>query len=477
MTAAIARSALSNVAPGRRKLNLYDEGIASLKPGDFAWLEGLEVIRLDGNRLATLPAGLFDGMSALETLELQDNALTSLPARLFAELGNLKTLRLSDNALTAVPKEMLAGPSKLKRLELGDNALAAGSIADGAFEELKSLTTLGLGGNPGADSFKAGADAGAGRRLSAGEVVTLGGEGTGTGPWGSNVRYRWTQTDGADNAATTVTLSAADVAAPSFTAPVLASAATVKLTLTVTGRGSGDSAASSTATFAIRPLAVTDVSIVSVPQADDTYRAGETIEVAVIFGDTVLVDTAGGTPAIEIDLFNTERSGSAGSNAVAGYARGSGTNRLVFAYTVKTADDDGYRRSLDRSAATTSRSSGGTIASVFGARALLPHDSVDGSSSHKVDGSTAALEGGVCERTPQVRDALVAKVATASDCSQVSKGDLAALRGELDLRPTTTGSTMTGLKAGDFRDLSGLSLLRAETATGCATSRPGRSTR
>ena len=218
-----------------------------------------------------------------------------------------------------------------------------------------------------------------------------------------------------------MTLSAADVPAPSFTAPVLASAATVKLTLTVTGRGSGDSAASSTATFAIRPLAVTDVSIVSVPQADDTYRAGETIEVAVIFGDTVLVDTAGGTPAIEIDFNTSARSGAAV------YARGSGTNRLVFAYTVVAEDED--TDGLSIAGGDNLALGGGTIASVFGARALLPHDSVV--SSHKVDGGSAALEGGVCERTPQVRDALVAKVAAASDCSQVTKDPIwMALRGE-----------------------------------------------
>ena len=98
----------------------------------------------------------------------------------------------------------------------------------------------------------------------------------------------------------TVTLSATDVPRPTFTVPVLNSGATVKLTLTVTVRpfGSDGSSASSTATFTILPLAVTDVSIVSIPQAADTYRENETIEVAATFGDTVLVDTAGGRPTI-----------------------------------------------------------------------------------------------------------------------------------------------------------------------------------
>ena len=39
---------------------------------------------------------------------------------------------------------------------------------------------------------------------------------------------------------------------------------------------------------------------------------------------------------------------------------------------------------------------------------MLGHDAVAADAAHKVDGSTPALTGGVCERTPQVRDALVA---------------------------------------------------------------------
>ena len=42
-------------------------------------------------------------------------------------------------------------------------------------------------------------------------------------------------------------------------------------------------------------------------------------------------------------------------------------------------------------------------------RPLLGHDAVAADAAHMVDGSTAALTGGVCDRTPQVRDALVAK--------------------------------------------------------------------
>ena len=70
---------------------------------------------------------------------------------------------------------------------------------------------------------------------------------------------------------------------------------------------------------------------------------------------------------------------------------------------------------------------GGTIAGSHGV-ALLGHDAVAADAAHMVDGSgDPALTGGVCDRTPQVRDALVA-AAQANDaavtlCSQVGDDD------------------------------------------------------
>ena len=59
---------------------------------------------------------------------------------------------------------------------------------------------------------------------------------------------------------------------------------------------------------------------------------------------------------------------------------------------------------------------GGTIVDGYGGAAALGHDAVAADAAHRVDGEKEALTGGVCERTPQVRDALVAAVAGASDC-------------------------------------------------------------
>ena len=69
---------------------------------------------------------------------------------------------------------------------------------------------------------------------------------------------------------------------------------------------------------------------------------------------------------------------------------------------------------------------GGTIVDAQGGAAALGHDAVAADAAHRVDGSTAAPTGGVCERTPQVRDALVAAAqandAAVTDCSQRGRG-------------------------------------------------------
>ena len=295
------------------------------------------------------------------------------------------------------------------------NRLAAGSLPDGVFESLTKLTMASVP-RPAiraSTAFKPAADAGAGGTLTAGETVTLGGPGTSGGPWGSNVTHAWTQTDGDDMAVSTVTLSATDVAKPGFTVPVLAAATDVKMKLAVGGRGGAAYSSTSTAEFTIRALAPTAVAVISKPIADSTYKQGETIEIAVTFGDRVLVDTSLGTPGLTLSV------GVAGPRA--SYVRGSGTNRLVFAYTVGTAhtDTDGIAIVANRLVLR-----GGVIASLFGAAAILDHDAVAAQSGHKVDGSMThsfSLTDGVCGRTAQIRDKLVDLVkvndSTVTDCS------------------------------------------------------------
>ena len=320
-------------------------GLTSVAAGDFAGLSGITGLSLGGSGIETLPAGRLDGLGLLTALGLQ--------------VG-----------LTHLPKEYFRGLGGLTGLNLSGNRLAAGGLPDGIFEPLTKLTGIDLTGNPGSASFKPIADAGPGGTLSAGQTVTLGGPGTSGGPWGSNVDYEWGQLDGSDNPESTVTLSATDAARPSFMVPALASATGIKLALVVIGKGDVDLLyrTFSEAEFTIRGLAPTGLAVVSEPvDGTETYRQGETIEVAVTFGDRVLVDTSLGTPTLTLVV--------GAAAPLASYVRGSGTNRLVFEYTVAAVhtDSDGISALADRLIP-----KGGVIASVYGAPAILTHTALGG---------------------------------------------------------------------------------------------------
>ena len=387
------------------ELRLVNQGIEALKPGDFAGLSGRDGPLLDDNALSALPAGIFDGLGAVINLGLTNNR----------------------------PR--------------------AGSLPDRVFEPLTSMTTLDLRSNPGFASFLPLADAGADLVLDAGETATLGGPGG--GPWGTNAGHRWVEVDADGNevadAARAEGLAAADVARPGFTAPALAEERVLRYRFTVQGRGWAYNRpavgyrASDTVAVTVRAApAVTAVALTSAPRAGATYREGERIEVSVTFAAPVTVT---GKPRIRLRL-------DSGVVQVP-YARQAGPAVLVFSYLVTSGAMDADGVEVDADAIVLS---GGTIIGAHGVAAMLGHDAVAADAAHMVDGSTPALTGGVCERTPQVRDALVAHAqgrdAAVTDCSKVTETHLAAVR-LLNLEDPG----MTALKAGDFEGLTGVETL------------------
>ena len=134
--------------------------------------------------------------------------------------------------------------------------------------------------------------------------------------------------------------------------------------------------------------AIAEVSVTSEPQTDDgaggrVYGLGENIELTVRFDEAVTVT---GTPVFGFSL--TDENAQSGNIVLATYARGSGTDRLVFAYRVRQGDSDdngiyiwSNRLSLD----------GGTIRNAFDHDANLEHEAGPGSlSDHRVDGGLAS---------------------------------------------------------------------------------------
>ena len=379
-------------------LRLESLGIAALKPGDFAGLSGVTDLFLSDNLLSALPAGVFDGLDAVTSLNLFYNALV------------------------------------------------VGSLEDGVFEPLTRLFQLDLSDNPGSASFVPKADAGADLVLRAGESATLGGPGTGGGPWGTNVDYAWVEVDADDNPVADADraegLSGETAREARFTAPALAAERAVRYRLAVQGRGNAGTdahTASDTVTVTVRAApAVTAVALTSVPQAGGEYRAGETIEVSVTFSAPVTVTGPPAmTPTIGLEVGTETRP--------AAYARTAGPAVLLFSYTVTAddRDDDGVAVPANGILL-----AGGTIAGSHGVP-LLGHDAVATDAAHRVDGRTEAPMGGVCNRTAQVRDALVAAVAAASDCSQVGDAQLRVIKGTLVL----AGRDIAALKPGDFAGL------------------------
>ena len=116
---------------------------------------------------------------------------------------------------------------------------------------------------------------------------------------------------------------------------------------------------------------------------------------------------------------------------------------------------------------------GATITGSRGTAALLGHGALAADTAHRVDGGQAGRTGGVCGRTEQVRDALVAKARArapfVNDCSQVNGSRLAAMTGTLQLG----NKEIAALKPGDFEGLGGVGRWWSCRATRWARCRSG----
>ena len=397
-------------------------------------------------------------LAAVRLLNLEDPAMTSLKAGDFEGLTGVETLTLQGNALTALPAGIFDDLGMVMELGLNHNALAEGSLPNRVFETLTRLHTLYLGNNPGSASFVPRADAGEDLVLHPGETATLGGPGTGRDPWGTNADYAWVEVDAEGNevAATErmAGLSAANVASPVFTAPALAEERVLRYRFTVIGKGAAGTVnrfrATDTVTVTVRatPL-VTGVALTSAPQAGGRYRRGERIEVSVTFSQPVTVSgPLAMTPTIGLEVGTAVRR--------AGYFTRAAPNVLVFGYTAIREDMAADGIAVPENGILLE---GGTITGSRGTAALLGHDALAADTAHRVDGRQAGRTGGVCGRTEQVRDALVAKARARApsviDCSQVNGSRLAAMTGTLQLG----NKEIAALKPGDFGGLGGLEVV------------------
>ena len=95
-----------------------------------------------GEEITALHVGDFDGLTGLTTLVVSGEQLSSVPAGLFDELTSLETLLLS-GSFSSLPDGIFDKLTKLKTFILGG---LFSSLPAGVFDELISLETLTLGG-------------------------------------------------------------------------------------------------------------------------------------------------------------------------------------------------------------------------------------------------------------------------------------------------------------------------------------------
>ena len=120
------------------------------------------------------------------------------------------------------------------------------------------------------------------------------------------------------------------------------------------------------------PPEVESLAVNSNPGADQTYAAGDEIEVTVTFSETVEVE---GTPRLRLRVGNRTRT--------AGYLRGTDTAALVFGYEVAEGDEDTGGVSIEAGRISLN---GGTIEDEAENAAELDHEAVAAQAGHQVDG-------------------------------------------------------------------------------------------
>ena len=122
---------------------------------------------------------------------------------------------------------------------------------------------------------------------------------------------------------------------------------------------------------------VESLAITSNPGSDQTYAAGDEIEVTVTFDETVEVE---GTPQLRLRVGTRTRT--------VGYETSTGTAALVFAYEVADGDDDTDGVSIE---AGRIAFNGGTIKDEADNDAVLDHEAVAPQAGHTVDGVRPAF--------------------------------------------------------------------------------------
>ena len=186
---------------------------------------------------------------------------------------------------------------------------------------------------------------------------------------------------------------------------------------------------------------VVSVEVASAPGGDGTWSEGEAVEVTLAFAEPVEVGTAQGTPSVGLQLPG------AGARQ-ANHTGGSGTERLVFAYTPVAADGSVTAVLVD---ADSLALNGGTIVSTGGLDAVLAHNGAGSTvvprapgpalsvaDAEGAEGATLAFRVTLSQPAPTAVTVAYATRDGAGEGAAVAGEDYTAASGTLSFKPGET---------------------------------------
>ena len=415
-------------------LNLAYTGLTVLPPTVFDDLTSLDNLWLNNNQLQTLPAGIFTGLTGLDDLRLASNPgfpfgpVAEAGPSFFVSTDREVTLRGSggsDPWGRSVTHAWTQSDSSGVVVSLDGDTTATPSLTAPAVEQETvfrfelTVTAVNPGGGapPGTTTAGDSATDSTAVRVAAAVpvsvyfhqamyVATEGGR-------AATVAVRLDQIPRRSVSIPLKAVPAAGADAADYSIPASVTFGFVDrikyVTVTATDDSVDDDGESLTFSFGDSlPVAVargspssvtveladndepvgvriSGLSVTSDPGTDSVYVSGNTLEVTATFSDTV---TVFGRPqlALSVGTSITELLGRAERNA--GYVRGSGTTKLVFAYGVVEGDDDPDGVSV---ASGSLDLNGGSVQDSDSTDAVLAHGGLAVQPGHRVDALAPTL--------------------------------------------------------------------------------------
>jgi hypothetical protein len=114
---------IGEVFQNLKGLSIAYEGIKEVKAENFANMESMTELNLNGNKLKNLRENIFENLENLEKLYLSGNQLGKLPPKIFYNQRKLKKVELGSNRLTYLDKEIFANNLMLEKVSLYGNIL------------------------------------------------------------------------------------------------------------------------------------------------------------------------------------------------------------------------------------------------------------------------------------------------------------------------------------------------------------------